>query len=253
MFVQDNFESGYGMTIGIYKLTFSNGAFYIGRSINIEKRFKDHCSHLSRNCSGSPKLQAEYNRLESLPLLDILEEASIDTLSDKEVYWIKLYDAVNKGLNVLIGGTDVLYGDTHPQSKYSNEQIVNVLEYLASDTPIYTHIDIEKLTKVKSTTIKDIVCGKGHTWLKEHFPDTYEKMLLVKNTRKSVNSMANLNPQANKKTLVYPDVISPNGTVYTIEHLSNFAKEHGLQASNLSHVLSGRRAHHKGWKLCSNG
>lgn len=120
---------------------------------------------------------------------------------------------------------------------------------LSSILPIYSHSEIELVTGVKTTTIKDIVCGKSHLWVKELHSDLYDLMMSAKVVRKSVNSLANLNPRANKRVEVYPIVTSPEGKDFVIEHLSNFAKEHGLQASNLSHVLSGRRLHHKGWKL----
>lgn len=240
------------MTIGIYKLEFADGTFYIGKSVSIESRYKDHCSMLKRGVSGCPKLQKKYNEVGTLPTVNIIEEASIDTLSDREVYWISTLAAVSHGLNVLHGGQDTMVGENHPGSKYSNTQIHLVLEMLSSIEPLYSHTDIETATRVKATTIKDIVCGTSHMWLKEVYPETYEKMLSVKLLRKTTNSFANLNPQANKKVTEYPLITSPIGIDYRIDHLSNFAKEHGLQASNLSHVLSGRRIHHKGWKLSVN-
>lgn len=237
------------MTIGIYKLEFKDGSFYIGKSVNIESRYKDHKSQLLRNKSGSPKLQRKYNEVQSLPSMSIIEECSIDLLSEREVFWIDTTNATTNGLNVLHGGQDTMVGDKHPGSKYSNSKIHYVMELLSQESPVLTHIQIQELTGVKSTTVKDIVCGISHTWLKEEYPETYAKMMDVKAHRKNINSIANLNPQANKKTLVYPTIVSPDGIEYIIEHLSNFANEHGLQPSNLSHVLSGRRTHTKGWKL----
>lgn len=236
------------MTIGIYKLTFTDGSFYIGRSVNIEERYKDHCSMLKRKKSTCPKVQKKFNELGTLPTVDILEVTVIDKLSEKECIWIHSMKAVVEGLNILPGGTDMLVGDEHPQSKYSNEQILHVVTLLSSNSPMYSHSEIESLTSVKATTIKDIICSKSHLWVREKHPELYAEMLLTKPYRK-INSVSNLNPQANKKTVNYPLVISPEGLEYNIEHLSNFAKEHGLQASNLSHVLSGRREHHKGWRL----
>jgi hypothetical protein len=230
-------------------MEFSDASFYVGRSMNIESRFKDHCSTLKRNKSTCPLVQKKYLEVLELPTLTILEETSLDTLSSREVHWIDLLDATRKGLNVLPGGTDVLVGDKHPMSKYSNTQIYTVLELLACSNPIYSHKDIENVTGVRATTIKDIVCGISHTWLQENYPTMYNEMLKVKLERKKTNSLSNLNPQANKRVDQYPRIISPLGEVYFIDHLSNFASSHGLQASNLSHVLSGRRIHHKGWRI----
>jgi hypothetical protein len=63
------------------------------------------------------------------------------------------------------------------------------------------------------------------------------------------NSLKNLNPFANKKTETYPELVSPEGEVFIVEHLTNFCNTHNLAASNLCKVLKGERKHHKGWKL----
>lgn len=48
------------MTCGIYKLTFPNGKFYIGKSINIEKRWEQHANDM-RSGKHTKKLQNEFN------------------------------------------------------------------------------------------------------------------------------------------------------------------------------------------------
>lgn len=237
------------MTIGIYKLQFEDGSFYIGRSINIESKHKDHSSMLKRNVSGCRKLQLKYNTLKSLPTLSILELCDINNLKDREVYWISKLDAVNSGLNILPGGEDVQVGEAHHSSKYSNSQIVEVIKLLGVDyTSEITHEKISEITGVSISIIKDVIQGRAHTWAKEEYPSIYEAMLNNKSIRKS-NSLKNLNPFANKKTIVYPEIISPDKIVYQVEHLTNFCKEHGLTPSNLSKVFKGERAHHKGWRL----
>lgn len=237
------------MTIGIYKLEFLDSTFYIGRSVNIENRYKDHCSMLTRGVNTCPLIQKKYNEIGVVPTLVVIEKTSLETISEKEVYWISTLEATTKGLNILPGGEDILVGDKHPMSKYTNTQIYSVLEMLSSRTPIYSHKEIEEITKVKATTVKDIVCGLSHTWLQQQYPNMYAEMFLVKLDRQKINSLSNLNPQANKKVLEYPPVISPSGEIHTIDHLTKFSQAHNLQASNLSKVLSGKRQQHKGWKL----
>ena len=55
------------MTVGIYKLEFIDGSFYVGRSTSIKSRYKDHISTLKRNASGCRKLQNKYNGVLLLP------------------------------------------------------------------------------------------------------------------------------------------------------------------------------------------
>jgi excinuclease UvrABC nuclease subunit len=50
------------MTCGIYKLTFSSGLFYIGKSLNIEKRWQQHFDSMQKNKSAAA-VQAQYNML----------------------------------------------------------------------------------------------------------------------------------------------------------------------------------------------
>lgn len=238
------------MAIGIYELRFNNGAFYIGRSINMEHRYRDHLGLLKRLKHPNIKVQNTYTKY-GVPSLHILEICDILDIKDKEVFWITTKNAVEKGLNICGGGEDVLVGEKHPMSKYTNAQILEVVSLLAVDTPsVLSHKEISDITKVSDSIVKDIVGGRCHLWVKEEYPELYEKMLKTKSLRKG-HSLNNLNPFANKKVDEYPLVESPSGEVFKIEHLTNFAKEHGLQASNLCKVLSGVRQHHKGWKLCT--
>lgn len=43
------------------------------------------------------------------------------------------------------------------------------------------------------------------------------------------------------------ELISPNGKIYIVENIIQFAKEQGLSHRHLYSVLSGKRNHHKGW------
>lgn len=237
------------MTVGIYKLEFPDGSFYIGRSVSIHSRFKDHTSTLRRGVSHCTKLQNKVNELNVLPTLSIIEVCNIKDIKEREEYWISHLNAVRCGLNTLPGGEDILLGEKHPNSRYTNAQIIEVVRSFGIEyNENLTHDSISEVTGVSVSTIKDILTGRAHLWVKEEHPDLYEMMISSKDKRRS-NSLKNLNPFANKKTAVYPEIISPDGVVYKVEHLTNFCKEHGLTAPNLSKVFKGDRPHHKGWKL----
>lgn len=49
----------------------------------------------------------------------------------------------------------------------------------------------------------------------------------------------------------YPRVISPNGTIYTVEQLSAFCRVHSLSKSNMSMLLRGKKASYMGWTVKS--
>lgn len=73
------------MTCGIYRLTFGNSV-YIGKSINIEKRFQTHKTLLNNN-KHTTLLQNAY-KLHRAPTLKILQECHPDWLNYLEsVYY----------------------------------------------------------------------------------------------------------------------------------------------------------------------
>ncbi len=48
------------MTSGVYQLTFTSGARYIGKSVNIEERWNQHLDKFRKGTASKP-MQAEYN------------------------------------------------------------------------------------------------------------------------------------------------------------------------------------------------
>jgi group I intron endonuclease len=74
------------MTCGIYKLTFSSGNFYIGKSIDIDKRWKQHFEAMQKG-KHTKLLQQEYNRY-GYPKAEILVECHADHIDIVEESYI---------------------------------------------------------------------------------------------------------------------------------------------------------------------
>lgn len=229
------------MTIGIYKLNFNDGSFYIGQSINIEKRYTDHCYDLSKG-KHYLKLQNKYNELTELPLLEILLECDLKELDQNEDECIEIWDATNKGLNTLEKANELPKGHKTGSSfsfkTYTKEQILNVFYYLVHETSL-GFIEIEKLTGVKVGTIRHISGGRSHLWLKEEFVEEYKVLDKLRHTRQSSRT----------KGIEYPMLESPEGVLFSVQNVNEFAREHNLQAGNLHRVLKQERKSHKGWTL----
>lgn len=83
--------------IGIYKITSPNGRVYIGQSVNIENRF----SHYKRlDCKGQVKLFKSLKKHGcDAHTFEIIEECSVESLSDREGFWKDFYNTISKGLN----------------------------------------------------------------------------------------------------------------------------------------------------------
>lgn len=96
--------------IGIYKITNNvNGKCYIGQSINIEQRWKDH-KRAAFNLKDSSYDYPLYRAMRKYDIknfkFEVLEECNIEELNEKEIFYISKYDSYNrnKGYNQCVGG-----------------------------------------------------------------------------------------------------------------------------------------------------
>lgn len=240
------------MTAGIYKLIFSNNKIYVGRSSNIELRFKAHLSDMKLG-KASKKLLDAFNNFGE-PRLEILqEENNLETQKKLEIEYIFKLKSLTNGLNSTFGGEDILYGELNARAKHTNEQIYFVLKLLAYSKES-TLLDISKNTGVSLSVVRDISAGNRHLWLSVEYPLEYSIMIENKDNRLA-RSLANLTDihRFKSKFEIYPKLISPNGEIIEITgSLSKFAKDNGLQIGNLSSVIHGRRKSHKGWTLAGD-
>ena len=91
---------------GIYKITNLNSEqCYIGQSVDISKRWKDHCKcGLGIEASATNKL---YNNMQKNGVwnfsFELLEECSRNLLNEKERFWIEMYQSDKFGLNTTKG------------------------------------------------------------------------------------------------------------------------------------------------------
>lgn len=86
---------------GIYKITSQTSEkAYIGQSINIKERFKQHIKSALSYTSTSNKLYQEMKKYSPYDFtFEILEEAPQGQLNEREAYWIDFYNTSDYGLN----------------------------------------------------------------------------------------------------------------------------------------------------------
>ena len=94
---------------GIYLLrNLSDGKVYIGKSINLEKRLKEHKLSLARGDHHNNYLQNAWNKYgeNSFEIEILFNSDSHEELNEKEIYFIKLYKSndLNYGYNLTSGG-----------------------------------------------------------------------------------------------------------------------------------------------------
>jgi predicted GIY-YIG superfamily endonuclease len=172
------------MSYGIYKLSFKQTSkVYIGRSEDIENRYKQHLSVLkSKNVKHYNKaLQLAYDKYGD-PKLDILEclQVNSEALAAREVFYILKYNSVANGFNVSYGETKIL--EELPKDKYANDMIRIAFKLIIAKT-----IDSEICcqTGITDKMINAIKQGTNFTWLQVEFPVEYAQLMRSRSTKYS--------------------------------------------------------------------
>lgn len=120
---------------GIYKITnLVNNKIYIGKSKNIEKRWKQHIDeayHGSQRllCKAIRKYKEcnfSFQIIESIPI-----EKYDKISSSREIYWIAYYDSYKQGYNMTPGGDGGSVKGIHAglkskQAKLTKEDIIDI-------------------------------------------------------------------------------------------------------------------------------
>ena len=229
------------MYSGIYCLLFTNNTYYVGKSTDISRRYKEHIKAMQNGVSFT-NIQNSF-KIAGIPEIVILENCYIEKLSDREHYWIKTLYGPGM-LNVYLNGNDNAVGPANPNAKYSEDTLTKLFLDIVN-LPAISLEDISKKYGVPVNTIKAITSGKSHLWLKDKFPSEYKTM------KNNVNLRKSLNASNSKSGMVLK---SPTGELVTVtDSLSSFARKHSLQVSNLSNVVNGKAITHKGWTLFKGG
>nr|DAH30395.1 MAG TPA: intron associated endonuclease [Bacteriophage sp.] len=86
---------------GIYKIqNIINNKVYIGQAIDIEDRWRNHLSSLRTNTHVNTHLQNSFNYYgEKAFIFSVIEECSIDILTQREQFWIDYYGGINSAKN----------------------------------------------------------------------------------------------------------------------------------------------------------
>ena len=88
---------------GVYMIkNIVNNKYYVGSSIDIEKRWKQHIAELDKKCHNNKHLQNSWNKYgkDNFEFL-VLQETDTENLRDCETSYIKKLDCVNKGYNII--------------------------------------------------------------------------------------------------------------------------------------------------------
>ena len=161
---------------------------YIGKSVDIYERWRQHKIHLNGNCHHNRHLQNAWNKYGSNDFLFyIIEQCDESVLNDKEVFYIQEYRTLDDaygynltcggdGGNTLINYTEdefneyckkrsrilkgkLPFGEDSSSAKLTNDEVLKIIDCLLNGEHI---CDISRKFNISNSTIFDIY--RHATW-----------------------------------------------------------------------------------------
>jgi hypothetical protein len=220
---------------GIYKLLFKTGSFYIGQTVNLDIRKKEHYRLLLLGTHHNYKVQELYDNLKELPEFIVEIECNTSELNTHENTLIDLSN--NLCLNIKAGG-DSNFGYNALTSKYLSSDI-ELAFLLLVENPGILHKEVADFVGIDINTVHDISAGRNRafTEMKELYPEKYSKLI----KQKAANTRG-------KSTVVLKHVDGRVVKLISGEY-SEFCRTNNIQTSNLSKVITGKRTSTMGWSL----
>lgn len=156
------------MSCGIYKITNKiNGKAYIGQSIHIEERWTDekYASKDVKNTCYNSTLSKAFRKygIENFNF-EILEECEKSKLSEREIYYISLYNTHSEGYNETSGGA----GTPNISVKLSIDDIMKIYDLLLNSK--ISQKEIAKQFNVGEDVISTINHGKSRRQVGYNYP-----------------------------------------------------------------------------------
>ena len=119
----------------IYKLDFPNGSSYIGQTIDISRRMKEHKKGKNNTNRGSVRLNRSIAKhgWECIKKTILFKgDCTVSLLNDLEIHYIRLFNTFNskKGLNLMAGGFNGLHSEeTKRKMSESAKKIMSNKQY----------------------------------------------------------------------------------------------------------------------------
>lgn len=149
------------MTCGIYMLEFNDGMIYVGASINIERRIKEHNRDKRREMYEKIK-ENGYFKIEEVTILEEVEDAS--SLEEREKYWIELKNATNPdiGYNIVTFGSAIGKKGAESPKALLYEQEVQEIREKKKDGLRKKDVYLNYKEKITFSTFENIWLNKSY-------------------------------------------------------------------------------------------
>ena len=237
------------MKSGIYKITNNlNHHFYIGQSIHIQKRWKEHQKSFKEN-KRKTVLQRAFHKygFENFSF-EVVEECEPDKLNEREMFYIA---ALKPEYNMNIGGT----GNKGYKVPDETKKLLSKLgrkQWESYDEETRRKIISKQLTgprkgKHRSEETKKLLAEKTRDYFRRNGGMSEEQKRSIS---KALKGKLRPNDTRNLKPVVG---IADNGMRIYCLGIKYAAIILGMDKSEISHCLSGKRKHAGGfsWEYCS--
>ena len=159
---------------GVYKIINKQSKkFYIGSSVDIQKRWHNHLYALRKGKHPNPHLQSAWVKYgHDCFIFSVLEKTSKEELTEREQYWLEKENAVADGYNICEEAGKPSEGCKNASSDYwdelTDEEKFELSEKRAQ-TARRTHA--ERFNDVSATESWDNEGGAADRWLRKNDPD----------------------------------------------------------------------------------
>lgn len=160
LFLHNEVGEKVGIMIGIYKIENKiNGKVYIGQSVNIKRRWKNHktASTCEKDHTYNYPLYKAFRKygIDNFTF-DVIEECELFELDRLEKFWINYYNSYVKGYNQTLGGYGIF--------NKSNKKILDNITQDLIDTKLSIG-EIAKKYKLSYEMIQGI--NTGRYWIRD--------------------------------------------------------------------------------------
>lgn len=215
------------MTCGIYKITNKiNGHCYIGQSINIEERWREHRNSINTVNSWDRSIYQAIRKYGKENFSwEIIEECSKEELDNKEIYWINYYNSYKNGYNQTTGGEG-----THGNGIKITKEQVNKIRDLLKNTNL-TNKEIGDKYNVSETLISAI--NTGYYWydLNIKYPIRVPEGCFSYRNNNGITYYKKIKNNFNNKREKWPDRETLKQKIRT-NSFESIAKEYGFKSGN---------------------
>jgi len=248
---------------GVYKIVNTiNRKMYIGSSIHINDRWKEHKRYLKNNKHHSNHLQKSWNKYGKDNFkFEIIERCEENETLIKEQYYLDLYKTYNrnKGYNISTNSSAPMMGRKHseetkiklseiirnrdasawirgedkPNSKFKDEDIIKIKKLVYEGNKI---LDIAKLYNVEPNTITQIKTGDRWSHIKTEYDDLILQTPRQKLTKEDVINIKKLLIEENLNIIEISELFEVTfGLISSIKNLNsweNIGEEYNEQLAN---------------------